>query len=201
MSQIDRELEQTEFVAVFLNIPRASRDETSESVPRRDYSRNKSAAGFNGPVPVAFTINAGANPKGIKFSFISHPRRELSAGRNRSIFSAQGEATTFRKVAFSREECLVSTRYYASRRHNSLEAYAGQACPRPSFVRSFARGSCIYAFPPARCFLTRLRRTHTRRRGIVCQTIYMYCSSMMCRKRWPAEGRTCSRGDRELLLN
>lgn len=64
----------------------------------------------------------------------------------------------------------------------------------PSLFRSqFHRGSCIYAFPPNHCFLTRFHaRTHTHDRApnaIVKQTIYMYCSSMMHRERWPSEGR------------
>lgn len=48
---------------------------------------------------------------------------------------------------FARREPL-STRYYASRRYKPLEAYAGQACPRPSFARSFAVVHVFMHFQP-----------------------------------------------------
>lgn len=48
---------------------------------------------------------------------------------------------------FARRE-LLSTRYYASRRYNPLEAYAGQACPRPSFARSFTVVHVFMHFHP-----------------------------------------------------
>lgn len=70
---------------------------------------------------------------------------------------------------FARRE-LLSTRYYASRRYNPLEAYAGQACPRPSFARSFTVVHVFMHFHPTTASWLDSTHAHTHTHTIVHQT-------------------------------
>lgn len=110
-------------------------------------------------------------------------------GRNRSIFS-RVEITTFRKGTFSREESCyprVITPLGSTIRSGHMRA---KLVPVPlSFVVSpWFMYLCIFSQPPLLDWSLHTR-IYTYGPAIVRQAIYMYCSSMMCRERWPNKGR------------
>lgn len=84
---------------------------------------------------------------------------------------------------FARRE-LLSTRYYASRRYNPLEAYAGQACPRPSFARSFTVVHVFMHFHPTTASWLDSTHVHT----------YTHTYAWSCTK------RHCEADDLHVLL-
>lgn len=143
--------------------------------------------------------NTKENLKEIK-SIIFHPWHYLRCSRNRRIFFKREKSDDIPKGRVFTRRKLLSMHYYACRRYHPPEAYAGQACPRPSFARSFAVVHVFMHFQPVAASWLDSTHIHVRSwtSAIVRQTIYMYCSSMMYRERWPSEGQERTKAHKTL---
>lgn len=107
--------------------------------------------------------------RNVLFHFSSVTRfTPVPRSKSQYFFEGGGKSDDIPKGRiFARRE-LLSTRYYASRRYNPLEAYAGQACPRPSFARSFTVVHVFMHFHPTTA--SWLDSTHAHTHMIVHQT-------------------------------